>query len=68
GYTDVYPIEKIVRDLRLSMIWVGTNEIMNLIIQHEWYKERADELAQGNKRFSELDALNAFAEGEKIYE
>lgn len=68
GYTDVYPIEKILRDLRLSMIWVGTNEIMTLISQHEWYKERAKELADSNKRNSEADAINAFAEGEKIYE
>jgi hypothetical protein len=68
GYTDVYPIEKIVRDLRLAMIWVGTNEIMSLIIQHEHYRERQAELAAGVKRNSEMDALNAFAEGEKIYE
>jgi alkylation response protein AidB-like acyl-CoA dehydrogenase len=68
GYTDVYPIEKIVRDLRLSMIWVGTNEIMSLIIQHEHYRERLAEIASGEKRNSEMDALNAFAEGEKIYE
>jgi alkylation response protein AidB-like acyl-CoA dehydrogenase len=39
GYTNVYPIERVIRDIRLSMIWVGTNEIMQLIIQHEWYKE-----------------------------
>ena len=39
GYTDVYPIEKAVRDIRLSQIWTGTNEIMNLLIQHEYYKE-----------------------------
>ncbi|HZK44169.1 MAG TPA: acyl-CoA dehydrogenase family protein [Syntrophomonadaceae bacterium] len=68
GYTDIYPIEKIVRDLRLSPIWVGTNEIMSLIIQHEYYKERLAEKAGGHKRDSELDALNAFADGEKIYE
>ncbi|SHG37837.1 Acyl-CoA dehydrogenase [Thermosyntropha lipolytica DSM 11003] len=68
AYTDVYPLEKIVRDLRLSMIWVGTNEIMTLISQHEWYKERAEELKNSNKRDSEADALNAFAAGEKIYE
>ncbi|HPF19984.1 MAG TPA: acyl-CoA dehydrogenase family protein [Syntrophomonas sp.] len=68
GYTDVYPIEKIVRDLRLAMIWVGTNEIMSLIIQHEHYRERLAELASGEKRDSEMDALNAFAEGEKIFE
>jgi alkylation response protein AidB-like acyl-CoA dehydrogenase len=59
---------KIVRDLRLSMIWVGTNEIMSLIIQHEHYRERLAEISSGEKRNSELDALNAFAEGEKIYE
>lgn len=68
GYTDVYPIEKIVRDLRLSMIWVGSNEIMSLIIQHEYYRERANELKSNDKRNSELDAFSAFAEGEKIYE
>jgi alkylation response protein AidB-like acyl-CoA dehydrogenase len=32
GYTDVYPLEKILRDMRLSMIWVGSNEIMNVIV------------------------------------
>ncbi len=35
----VYPLERILCDIRLSMIWVGTNEIMQLIIQIEWYKE-----------------------------
>ena len=39
GYTNVYPIERLLRDLRLCMIWTGTNEIMNLIIQHEYYQE-----------------------------
>ena len=68
AYTDIYPIEKILRDMRLSMIWVGTNEIMSLISQHEWYRERAQEVKAGTKRNSELDALNAFAEEEKIYE
>jgi alkylation response protein AidB-like acyl-CoA dehydrogenase len=38
GYTNVFPIERILRDIRLSMIWVGTNEIMQSIIQTEWYK------------------------------
>ena len=68
GYTDVYPIEKILRDIRLSMIWVGTNEIMSLITQHEWYKERQNELLNSNKRDSEYDCVNAFAEGEKVFE
>ncbi|MEA3341646.1 MAG: acyl-CoA dehydrogenase family protein, partial [Chloroflexota bacterium] len=37
GYTDVYPIERLLRDTRLIMIWTGTNEVMDLIIQHEYY-------------------------------
>jgi len=68
GYTDVYPIEKILRDMRLSMIWVGTNEIMSLITQLEWYKEREYELKNNTKRNSEFDSVNAYAEGEKIFE
>jgi hypothetical protein len=44
GYTDVYPIEKALRDQRLCMIWTGTSEIMNLLIQHEYYREVMEEL------------------------
>ncbi|KUG03105.1 butyryl-coa dehydrogenase [hydrocarbon metagenome] len=68
GYTDIYPIEKIVRDMRLSMIWVGSNEIMQLIVQHEWYTARKKELKNNTKRESEFDCISAFVEGEKIYE
>lgn len=68
GYTSVYPIERIVRDIRLSMIWVGTNEIMQLIIQNEWYKEYLKILSKENVRDVESDALHAFAPDEKIYE
>jgi alkylation response protein AidB-like acyl-CoA dehydrogenase len=39
GYTDVYPIERALRDTRLALIWTGTSEIMNLLIQHEYYNE-----------------------------
>lgn len=39
GYTDVYPIERALRDIRLAMIWTGTSQIMNLLIQHEYYNE-----------------------------
>ena len=28
GHTDIHPIERIVRDLRLASIRTGTNEIM----------------------------------------
>ncbi|GAG39982.1 unnamed protein product, partial [marine sediment metagenome] len=35
GYTNVFPVERALREARLPMIWTGTNEVMNLIIQHE---------------------------------
>jgi alkylation response protein AidB-like acyl-CoA dehydrogenase len=66
AYTNVYPIERALRDCRLIMIWTGTNEIMNLIIQHELYKEMADGKAAG--RDTEFDAAEAYNEEEKIYE
>ncbi len=66
GYSNVYPIEKMLRDVRLIMIWTGTNEIMDLIIQHEYYKEIAKEGFKG--RDIELDAPEADRVEEKIYE
>ena len=39
AYTDVYPIERILRDIRLAQIWTGTSQIMNLLIQHEYYNQ-----------------------------
>jgi alkylation response protein AidB-like acyl-CoA dehydrogenase len=68
GYTNVYPIERIIRDVRLSMIWVGTNEIMQLIIQNEWYKEYAKVTSKGNVRDIERDAVGADQEEEKVFE
>ena len=68
GYTDIYPLERILRDIRLSMIWVGTNEIMQLIIQTEWYKEYENSLAQTNVRDVEADSPNAHKVEEKVYE
>jgi hypothetical protein len=66
AYTNVYPIERFVRDCRLLSIWTGTNEIMNLIIQHEFYKELEAEVK--GKRNVELDAPEALNEEEKVYE
>lgn len=66
GYTHVYPIERLLRDARLMTIWTGTNEIMNLVIQHEYYKDLLT--SHSATRDVEADALNAFQEGEKIYE
>lgn len=66
GYTNVYPIERLLRDARLMTIWTGTNEIMNLVIQHEYYQELLN--LPTSARDVEADAENAHAEGEKIYE
>ena len=64
GYTTVYPVEKYLRDLRLTMIWTGTNEIMDLMIQHEYFKELGkDPLA----RDVEADAAGNDPE-EKVFE
>jgi len=67
GYTNVYPIERMLRDTRLIMIWTGTNEIMNLIIQHEYYKELAGRKADSQRDWED-DAPNAHLIEEKIYE
>lgn len=66
GYTNVYPIEKMLRDVRLSMIWTGTNEIMNLIIQHEYFRELEENLKK--VRDVEKDAEEGDKEEEKVYE
>lgn len=66
GYTDVYPIERMVRDYRLAQIWTGTNEIMNLLIQHEYYQEILE--GRSNQRDSERDALSYAAEAEKVFD
>jgi len=66
GYTDVYPIERLLRDTRLIMIWTGTNEVMDLIIQHEYYKELLP--GRPGVRDVEPDAPQAERTDEKIYE
>jgi hypothetical protein len=65
AYTRVYPIERMLRDARLSLIWTGTSEIMNLIIQHEYYRELA---TSRYGRDVEADAQHAEEPGEKVYE
>ncbi|AFM43309.1 acyl-CoA dehydrogenase [Desulfosporosinus acidiphilus SJ4] len=66
GYTNVFPVERLLRDTRLIMIWTGTNEVMNLIIQHEYYKELHTQMQ--NHRAIEEDAQNAHLNEEKVYE
>ncbi len=71
GYTNVFPIERMLRDTRLIMIWTGTNEIMNLVIQHEYFKEllTADgEYVRKDIRNLEKDAVDANKTEEKVYE
>ena len=66
GYTNVFPIERIFRDLRLASIWTGTNEIMSTIIASEWYKAWAGKGTRA--RDFEADAMEADALEEKVYE
>lgn len=68
GYTTVFPVERIYRDLRLASIWTGTNEIMATIIAHEWYKEYWAMKEARLTRDAERDAAAADAEEEKVYE
>jgi len=65
GYTDVYPVERMLRDARLGLIWTGTSEIMDLIIQHEFYRELG---ASPSGRDIEADAAESERVEEKVYE
>ncbi|MCJ8501977.1 acyl-CoA dehydrogenase family protein [Desulfatitalea alkaliphila] len=68
GYTNVFPVERIARDLRLASIWTGSNEVMSMIIAHEWYKEYLAGKGRKTERDFENDAAEAHAADEKIYE
>ncbi len=65
GYTDIFPVERLLRDVRLITIWTGTNEIMDLIIQHEYYRELLAEPSAG--RDVESDARGVEYPEEKEY-
>ena len=67
GYTNVFPVERIFRDIRLASIWTGTSEVMSVITAHEWYRES---LARKGKlpRDYEADAAQAGASDEKVYD
>lgn len=65
GYTNIFPVEKLLRDVRLITIWTGTNEIMDLVIQHEFYREFSKTPLKG--RDVELDAAGAEFAEEKEY-
>ncbi len=65
GYTDIYPVERLLRDCRLITIWTGTNEVMSLVIQHEFYRRFLAAPPAG--RDVEADAAGAALPDEKIY-
>ncbi|PKN69889.1 MAG: acyl-CoA dehydrogenase [Deltaproteobacteria bacterium HGW-Deltaproteobacteria-12] len=67
GYTNVLPLERIYRDVRLASIWTGTSEVMSMIIAHEWYREYQQRRELGARNFT-ADALESAAEDEIIYE
>jgi len=68
GYTNVFPVERIHRDLRLASIWTGSNEVMSLITASEWYREAREAKALAATRDPEPDAAEADAVDEKVYE
>jgi len=68
GYTNVFPVERALREARLPMIWTGTSEVMNLIIQHEYYKEILAKGVQGRDIEADVSLTEEQLTEEKIYE
>jgi hypothetical protein len=68
GYTNVFPVERAMREARLAMIWTGTSEIMNLIIQHEYYKEILAKGVEGRDIETDVGLTEEQLVEEKIYE
>ncbi|MEM3290668.1 MAG: acyl-CoA dehydrogenase [Candidatus Micrarchaeaceae archaeon] len=68
GYTTIYPIERLLRDARLGLIWTGSNEVMKMIIQHEFVKEISKPEYWQSKRNIEQDALDFKLVEEKVYD
>jgi alkylation response protein AidB-like acyl-CoA dehydrogenase len=68
GYTNVFPIERALREARLAMIWTGSSEIMNLIIQHEYYKEILARGVEGRDIEGDVGLTDEQLAEEKIYQ
>ncbi len=66
GYTQVFPVERLLRDLRLGKIWTGSNEIMKLLVQHEAYRDFEGGKEEG--RDIEKDAVEVSKAAEKVYD
>jgi len=68
GYTSVYPVERALRETRLPLIWTGTNEVQNLIIQHEYYKELLARGVEGRDIESDVALSEEELAEEKVYD
>jgi hypothetical protein len=68
GYTNIYPVERALRETRLPLIWTGTNEVQNLIIQHEYYKELLARGVEGRDIESDVALSEEELAEEKVYE
>jgi alkylation response protein AidB-like acyl-CoA dehydrogenase len=68
GYTNVFPVERALREARLAMIWTGSSEIMNLIIQHEYYKEILAKGIEGRDIEADVGLTDEQLAEEKIYQ
>ncbi|MDX9999717.1 MAG: acyl-CoA dehydrogenase family protein [Polyangia bacterium] len=66
GYTNVYPMERLLRDARLSTIWTGSNEVMRAVISHEYYQEILG--AEHDGRDVEKDTCGHEYDVEKVFE
>jgi hypothetical protein len=61
-------VERALREARLAMIWTGSSEIMNLIIQHEYYKEILAKGIEGRDVEGDVPLTQAELAEERIYE
>jgi alkylation response protein AidB-like acyl-CoA dehydrogenase len=41
GYVSEYPVERMMRDAKITQIYEGTNQIQRVVIARDWLKELA---------------------------
>jgi acyl-CoA dehydrogenase len=66
GYTNVFPMERLLRDMRLATIWTGSNEVMRAVIAHEYIRELLGKDDDG--RNIDNDTIGYQYDVEKVYE
>jgi acyl-CoA dehydrogenase len=47
GYTRDFPVERMMRDAKITQIYEGTNQIQRLVIAREMVKEQRSSLLAG---------------------